>query len=88
MNSASNADVWAMPLYRFYLLTAEGHIELRREADSDREACAIAAAAEIIGRHSAIEVWDEKRRVARRTAEDIDLSRGQNARMAKITRQR
>ena len=28
-----------MPLYRFYLLTAGGHIELRREADSDRDAC-------------------------------------------------
>ena len=28
----------SMPLYRFYLLTAGGHIELRREADSDRDA--------------------------------------------------
>ena len=45
-----------MPLYRFYLLTEGGHIELRREADGDEDALAIAAAAEIIGRHSAIEV--------------------------------
>ena len=76
----------SMPLYRFYLLTAGGHIELRREVDSDRDACAIAAAAEIIGRHSAIEVWNEERRVVRRTAKDIDLSKRENARMARVTR--
>ena len=79
---------WAMPLYRFYLLTEGGHIELRREADSDKDALAIAAAAEIIGRHSAIEVWNEKRRIARRTAEDIDLSKRHNARMARVTRRK
>ena len=75
-----------MPLYRFYLLTEGGHIELRREADGDEDALAIAAAAEIIGRHSAIEVWNGRRRVARRTAKGIDLSKRQNARMANVTR--
>jgi hypothetical protein len=74
-----------MPLYRFYLLTACGHIALRREADCDKDALAIAAAAEIIGR-LAIEVWNEGRRVVRRTPKDIDLSKRQNARMARVTR--
>ena len=77
-----------MPLYRFCLLTAAGHIELWREASSDKDACAIAAAAEIVGRHSAIEVWNEKRRIVRRTAKDIDLSKRNDARMARITRTR
>ncbi len=38
-----------MPFYRFYLLTANDHIALRREADCDDDAHAIATAADIIG---------------------------------------
>ena len=60
-----------MPFYRFYLLTANDHIALRREANCDNDAHAIVKAAEIIGRHPAIEVWHEGRRVIRLAAVDL-----------------
>jgi hypothetical protein len=60
-----------MPLYRFYMLTAGDHIALRREADCDNDARAIAAATELFGTYPAVEVWKDVRRVIRLTAEDI-----------------
>jgi hypothetical protein len=60
-----------MPHYRFYLLTADDHIALRREADCDNDAHAIAKAAEVIGHYPALEVWDGPRRLTRLAATDI-----------------
>jgi len=60
-----------MPFYRFYLLTADDHIALRREADCDNDAHAIAKAAEVIEHYSAVEVWNEGRRVVLLAAEDL-----------------
>jgi hypothetical protein len=47
MNSAPKKTGWTMPFYRFYLLTAADHIEMRRAANCDDDARAVAAAAEI-----------------------------------------
>ena len=60
-----------MPYYRFYLLTADDHIALRREADCDNDAQAIAKAAEVIGHYPALEVWDGPRRLTHLAAKDI-----------------
>ena len=57
--------------------------ELRREADCDEHARAIAAAAGIIGQHLAIEVWKRRAPSVRRTAKDINLSKRQDACMAR-----
>jgi hypothetical protein len=60
-----------MPFYRFYLLTANDHIPLRREVDCDDDAHATATAVDLIGEYPAIEVWDGgRRRVTRLAAED------------------
>jgi hypothetical protein len=61
----------AMPFYRFYLLTMNDHIALRREAACDDDAHAIAQAAEVIANYPAVEVWEGERRVIRMAAEDI-----------------
>ena len=60
-----------MPFYRFYLLTPDKHIALRRETDCDNDAHAIATVAEVIGQYPAVEVWTGGRRVIRLATADI-----------------
>jgi hypothetical protein len=64
---------WTMPFYRFYLLTAKDHIARRREADCDNDAHAIAKVAELIENYSAVEIWNDGRRIIRLATEDIPL---------------
>jgi hypothetical protein len=73
-----------MPFYRFYLLTAADHIERRQEANCDDDARAVAAAAEIIGRYPAVEVWNEGRRIIKLAAKDIHPSGRQAAHAASL----
>jgi hypothetical protein len=67
-----------MPYYRFYLLTADDHIALRREADCDNDAHAIAKAAEVMAHYPAVEVWEGGRRVIRLAVEDIRISKDES----------
>ena len=65
-----------MPLYRFYLFMADGHIGEAREADCADDAYAVAKAPELIGLYPALEIWNEGRKVARLSAEELAQSRG------------
>ena len=57
--------------YRFYLLMAhQGHFADVRLAHCADDACAMAKAAEFIGRYPAVEIWNANRKVARLSAEE------------------
>ena len=55
---------------RFYLLMAHGHLADVRLAHCADDACAMAKAAEFIGRCPAVEIWNANRKVARLSAEE------------------
>jgi hypothetical protein len=65
-----------MPFYRFYLFMTDGHIGDAREAQCADDAQAIAKAAEFIGFYPALEIWNEGRKVARLSAEELASAGG------------
>jgi DNA-binding transcriptional regulator/RsmH inhibitor MraZ len=59
-----------MVVYRLDLLDAEGRIALSGTLDSGNDRDALHAAARVIGRHHALEIWDQNRVVGQLTAQD------------------
>jgi hypothetical protein len=59
-----------MVVYRIDFLDYEGRAVSSRRAVHDRDAEVLRAAARLIGRHHAIEVWDNTRVVGQLTAAD------------------
>jgi hypothetical protein len=52
-----------MPLYRIYWLGQDGHIDAADYIDCESDSEATAKGEELIGLHSAVELWLEKRYV-------------------------
>lgn len=65
-----------MALYRFYLFMADGHIGEAREAHCADDAGAITKSAEFIGFYPSLEIWNEGRKVARLSAEEVARAGG------------
>lgn len=65
-----------MALYRFYLFMADGHIGEAREAHCADDAGAITKSAEFIGFYPTLEIWNEGRKVARLSAEEVARAGG------------
>jgi len=59
-----------MAVYRIDFLDDEGRISNSRRANHPDDRVALRAAAHLIGRHQAIEVWDHLRVVGQLTAEE------------------
>lgn len=54
-----------MASYRLYWIGADGHFKLGRTIDFPSDEAAVSYAKELIGQFPAMEVWQEKRFVAR-----------------------
>jgi DNA-binding transcriptional regulator/RsmH inhibitor MraZ len=61
-----------MVVYRIDLLDEEGRISLSDTLDSGNDRDALHAAARVIGRHHALEIWDQTRVVGQLTAKDCE----------------
>lgn len=69
-----------MVVYRIDLLDEEGRISLSGTLDSGNDRDALHAAARVIGRHHALEIWDQTRVVGQLTAKDCDQLKRRPAR--------
>jgi len=69
-----------MVVYRIDLLDAEGRISRSGTLDYGNDRDALHAAARVIGRHHALEIWDQNRVVGQLTAKDCERLKRRPAR--------
>lgn len=69
-----------MVVYRIDLLDEDGRISLSGTLDYGNDRDALRAAARVIGRHPALEIWDDTRVVGQLTARDCEQLKRRTAR--------